>query len=98
MCLQWDDPTHSEPAIAWARQVWKTLEPLSQGFYTNFMPADEGQWRVDENYGSNLQKLSEVKGKYDPTNLFRLNANILPANPPLIASRTRRIPRSRGGE
>jgi hypothetical protein len=66
--------------------------------YTNFMPADEGQWRVDENYGSNLQKLSEVKGKYDPTNLFRLNANILPANPPLIASRTRRIPRSRGGE
>jgi hypothetical protein len=78
MFLQWDDPAHSDPAIAWARQVWKTLEPFSQGFYTNFMPSDEGQKRVDENYGSNLKKLSEVKGKYDPTNLFRLNANILP--------------------
>jgi FAD/FMN-containing dehydrogenase len=78
MFLQWDDPAHSEPAIAWARQVWKGLEPFSQGFYTNFMPSDVGQRHVDDNYGSNLEKLSRVKGKYDPTNLFRLNANILP--------------------
>jgi hypothetical protein len=79
MFLQWDDPAHSDPAIAWARQVWKGLEPFSHGFYTNFMPSDEGQRRVDENYGSNLKKLSAVKSKYDPTNLFRLNANVLPA-------------------
>jgi hypothetical protein len=79
MFLQWDDPAHSEPAISWARHVWKGLEPYSKGFYTNFMPADVGQPRVDENYGSNLKKLVAVKGKYDPTNLFRLNANIQPA-------------------
>jgi FAD/FMN-containing dehydrogenase len=79
MFLQWDDPAHSAPAIAWARQVWKGLEPFSQGFYTNFMPSDEGQRRVDENYGSNLKKLGAVKARYDPTNLFRLNANVLPA-------------------
>jgi hypothetical protein len=78
MFLQWDDPAHSEPAVAWAREVWKGLEPFSQGFYTNFMPSDVGQRHVDDNYGSNLEKLSRVKGKYDPTNLFRLNANILP--------------------
>jgi len=30
-------------------------------------------------YGSNGQKLSEVKGRYDPENLFRINHNIIPA-------------------
>jgi len=79
MFLQWDEPAHSAPAIDWARQAWKGIEPFSQGFYTNFMPSDVGQRHVDENYGSNLEKLTRVKNKYDPTNLFRLNANVLPA-------------------
>jgi FAD/FMN-containing dehydrogenase len=34
---------------------------------------------VDENYQGNLARMREVKRKYDPKNLFRLNANVLPA-------------------
>jgi hypothetical protein len=33
---------------------------------------------VDDNYQGNLPRMREVKKKYDPGNLFRLNANVQP--------------------
>jgi FAD/FMN-containing dehydrogenase len=47
------------------------------GFYTNLN--DDTESKTWGNYGENYPRLAELKAKYDPTNLFRLNANIRPA-------------------
>ena len=39
---------------------------------------DEGQERVQATYGDNYERLAEIKAKYDPENLFRVNQNIRP--------------------
>lgn len=69
----------SEPAahIAWLREYWSTLEPHMQGFYVNDL-IDETQEQVNANYLGNYDRLVALKNRYDPTNLFRLNANIIP--------------------
>jgi FAD/FMN-containing dehydrogenase len=49
------------------------------GAYVGFL-GDEGEGRIREAYpGSTWERLAEIKGRYDPTNLFRLNQNIPPA-------------------
>jgi FAD/FMN-containing dehydrogenase len=75
-----DWPIESDPSrdIAWLRQYWATIEPHLQGFYTNDL-IDETQEQVDQNYLGNYDRLVALKNRYDPTNLFRLNANILPS-------------------
>jgi FAD/FMN-containing dehydrogenase len=70
-----DDPA---PHLAWARQYWATIEPFTKGFYTNEV-ADESAKVIDDNYRENHARLVTVKNKYDPTNLFRLNANVRPS-------------------
>lgn len=49
----------------------------TDGYYTNEV-ANEPQRQVDENYQGNIGRLVEVTNKYDPDNLFRLNANVKP--------------------
>jgi Berberine and berberine like len=50
------------------------------GAYVGFL-GDEGEGRIREAYpGSTYKRLAEIKGRYDPTNLFRLNQNIPPAS------------------
>jgi FAD/FMN-containing dehydrogenase len=63
--------------VEYVNQQWKILEPYINGFYVNDL-ANETQAQVDANYGKNLSRLVQVKNSYDPTNLFRLNANIRP--------------------
>jgi len=63
--------------VAYVNAQWKVLEPYVNGFYVNDV-ANETQAQVDANYGANLERLVQVKNTYDPTNLFRLNANIRP--------------------
>ncbi|HSR88527.1 MAG TPA: BBE domain-containing protein, partial [Pontiella sp.] len=58
-------------------EQWQVLEPYTNGFYVNDL-ANETQAQVDANYGANLERLVQVKNSYDPTNLFRLNANVRP--------------------
>ena len=64
---------------AWVADFAKALEQGDRGAYVNFL-GDEGASRVRDAYpGSTWDRLTEVKRRYDPTNLFRLNQNISPA-------------------
>ncbi len=76
----WDDPSEEKTHIEWTRNFWKALQPYSTGgSYINFQSSDEGEDRVQSTYGEEkLKRLTELKNKYDPTNLFRLNQNIKP--------------------
>ena len=71
----WNPGADPAPHFAYVRQYWKELEPHTRGFYTNEV-SDEAQTVVNANYQGNFERLLKVKDEYDPTNLFRLNANI----------------------
>ncbi len=80
--VDWDDPhdqAESERNIGWAREAWKGIEPLTDGFYVNTMAADDPHQRVRATYGDNYPRLVALKDKYDPGNLFRRNANVVPS-------------------
>lgn len=73
----WNDPADDEEAIATTRRWHSHLEPFTGGYYQNI------EYEIDEtaqgNYGPAYQRLAQVKGQYDPTNLFRLNSNVRPS-------------------
>jgi FAD/FMN-containing dehydrogenase len=76
------DPADNPAMIAWARAYWAALHPFSAGgAYVNMMmdAGDEGQDRVRASYGEHYDRLAQIKRKYDPNNLFRVNQNIAPA-------------------
>jgi FAD/FMN-containing dehydrogenase len=63
----------------WVRSAWTALKAYSTGGnYVNFQTADEADERTVESYRGNYERLSSVKARYDPTNLFRVNRNIKP--------------------
>ena len=73
------EPANAEKITSWTKAYWEELHPYSAGgAYVNFM-MDEGQDRVRATYGDNYARLVEVKKRYDPDNLFRVNQNIRPA-------------------
>jgi FAD/FMN-containing dehydrogenase len=74
----WQDPAESAENMAWARACYNAAEPfLENGVYVNYL-GDEGEARVRAAYGANYERLVEVKTRYDPTNLFRINQNVTP--------------------
>ena len=75
----WTDATLNTPNIAWVRETWSRMEPfIAGGVYVNELGEDEGADRVQVAYGKNYERLARIKAKYDPANLFCLNANIAP--------------------
>ncbi len=73
----WPLGSDGSPHIDYLRDYWSTIEPRTDGYYT----VDSGSESRDvrhANYQGNFPRLLEVKKKYDPENLFRLNANIAP--------------------
>lgn len=72
------DPKNMPGIIPWVKGYWEALHPHSAGgAYVNFM-MEEGQERVQATYRDNYRRLAEIKKKYDPDNLFRVNQNIKP--------------------
>lgn len=77
---QWTDGTQSPQHITWVRALWGQLEPHLQGSaYVNHLADDDRPEKVRASFGENYRRLRELKAVYDPTNLFRINANIAPA-------------------
>jgi len=72
------DPGNGAIITSWCKEYWQALHPFSSGgAYSNFM-MDEGQERVQASFKQNYKRLSEIKKRYDPDNLFRVNQNIKP--------------------
>ncbi|HYL00507.1 MAG TPA: FAD-binding oxidoreductase [Steroidobacteraceae bacterium] len=62
----------------WVRSAWAKIEPQTHGQYSNLAATDDREARVHAAYGDNYPRLATLKKRYDPNNLFRLNANIKP--------------------
>ena len=74
------EPSQAPILKTWARKYWEAVHPFDLGgAYPNFMMDDEGDTRLKATYGNNYERLAQVKKKYDPGNLFRVNHNIRPA-------------------
>ena len=72
------DPRKAELLSTWTKEYWQALHPFSAGgAYVNFM-MEEGDERVRASYRENYPRLSEVKSRYDPENIFSVNQNIRP--------------------
>ncbi|MCA6074345.1 FAD-binding oxidoreductase [Fulvivirga sedimenti] len=72
------DPGNAELITDWCKDYWEALHPYSAGgAYSNFM-MDEGNDRVRASFRQNYDRLVQIKKKYDPENLFRVNQNIKP--------------------
>ena len=73
------DPANAELISSWAKRYWEELHPTSAGgAYVNFM-MEEGSDRVKASYRGNYERLSRIKDRYDPDNVFHINQNIVPA-------------------
>jgi FAD/FMN-containing dehydrogenase len=75
----WSDQAEDERNIQWVRSLWQALQPFATGnIYVNY-ESDVGLDRVKAAYGAaKYDRLVALKNTYDPTNVFRLNANIKP--------------------
>lgn len=75
----WERPDGDAANIEWARATWHAMRRYSTGgAYINFMTEDEGGDRIAAAYGANHARLVDVKSRWDPANMFRVNKNIAP--------------------
>ena len=73
------NPHKAGEITRWTKGYWEAVHPYSDGGgYVNFMMDDEDDSRIKAAYGDNYDRLVPLKGKYDPTNFFRVNQNIRP--------------------
>jgi FAD/FMN-containing dehydrogenase len=78
LTMAWQPDEPREEHVAAIKSSWARLMPHTHGFYVNEADDDNASL-VDKNYQGNYARLLGIKKRYDPTNLFRLNANIDPA-------------------
>jgi FAD/FMN-containing dehydrogenase len=77
---RWQHAAQDQECIASTRRLFEATAPFATGgVYVNFMPEDDAARVQAGAYGTNHQRLAKLKAKYDPTNLFRMNQNIAPA-------------------
>ena len=78
MSCSWSAPEEKASAVRWVKALREKLQPFGHGAYVNSLSetSDELARAV---YGPNFARLVDIKKKYDPTNVLRLNLNIKPA-------------------
>jgi hypothetical protein len=70
-----EDP---DPYRAWVQSLWEEVRHDGSGVYVNFLEV-EGEDRIHDAYPeATYTRLTEIKRKYDPENLFRFNQNVPP--------------------
>jgi FAD/FMN-containing dehydrogenase len=76
----WMDSADTEANIAWTRETYERARPyLADRRWLNYLDDDDQIDAVRAAYGPNYPRLAEIKRRYDPDNVFRLNHNIAPA-------------------
>lgn len=76
----WENAADDETNMEWAHTAWREIRRFSTGgTYVNFLTAEEGNERIHAAYGTNYDRLVQVKTKWDPENFFQTNKNISPA-------------------
>ena len=73
----WSAPAEKADAVRWVQATRDNLQPFAYGVYVNQL-GDTSDQLVRSAYGPNYARLVEIKKKYDPTNVLRLNQNIKP--------------------
>jgi hypothetical protein len=76
----WSAPAEKADAVRWVQGTRDSLQPFAHGVYVNQL-GDTSDQLVRVAYGANYARLIEIKKKYDPTNVLRLNQNIKPDSP-----------------
>lgn len=75
----WEDPAKASGPMEWVQETWNALQPFSGGrIYANYLSV-EGEFGVKAAFGANYPRLVAAKKKYDATNFFHRNQNIVPA-------------------
>ncbi|MBM7442061.1 FAD-binding oxidoreductase [Streptomyces sp. HB132] len=76
----WESEADDERVRQWVRGVRSAMMPWANGaVYLNFI-GREGQERVMAGFGEDAyERLSRVKARFDPDNVFHLNHNVKPA-------------------
>ncbi|SHE56300.1 FAD/FMN-containing dehydrogenase [Fodinibius roseus] len=76
---KWDDENRDEEMMAWADELFNALKPYAaDGVYVNYLD-EVGDEPARDAYGQHWNRLTELKKKWDPENLFRMNHNVPPA-------------------
>jgi len=87
----WSAPQEKASAVRWVNALRDNLQPFAHGLYVNGL-SETNDELVRAAYGPNYARLVEIKKKYDPTNVLRLNQNIQPgAGPRIIKKRSRSV-------
>jgi hypothetical protein len=75
--VSWKTGSEGQEHVKYINSHWSNTEPFRTGFYVNDY-FDHTQEMVNQTYRDNFPRLLKIKKRYDPTNLFRMNANIRP--------------------
>jgi hypothetical protein len=77
MAGTWSTPNEKTAAVQWVQSTRDNLRPFASGVYVNQL-GETSDELVRLAYGQNYARLVEIKLKYDPKNVLRLNQNIKP--------------------